>query len=209
MTPKPALHVPPLAPFPGADELPRFANHPAAVLGALGIFSGLASTWLQGPVIGDASTAPRLVVYMPLVGLWFGLAVAYGVWRWGERGWRAPLAAFAAAWIGWQVAANLAIQLDQTWLKEAGFDQAARYWIEAPIAGAIGALITWAGVASVVPALRRAAAALLIVAAGALAGLLLPWSSDIDNAAVLFVPWQGLVAAVIGACFAGSSDQNA
>ena len=202
MTPKPAL---PYTPLPDANDLSRFAQHPASVLGAAGIFSGLAGTWLQGPVIGDASTAPRLVVYMPLVGLWFGLAIGYGVWRWGERSWRAPLIAFAGTWIGWQIAANLAIQLDQVWLKAAGFDQAARYWIEAPIAGAAGALLTWAGVAAAVPALRRAAYALLIVAAGAAAGLLLPWSSDIDNAAALFVPWQGLVAAVIGAALARSS----
>jgi hypothetical protein len=206
MTPKPAL---PYVPLPGAHELSRFAHHPASVLGALGIFSGLAGTWLQGPVIGDASTAPRLVVYMPLVGLWFGLAVAYGVWRWGERSWRAPLMGLAGAWIGWQIAANLAIQLDQSWLKAAELDQALRYWIEAPLAGAAGAFLTWAGAAIAVPALRRAAAAFLIVTAGALAGFLLPWSSDIDSPAALFVPWQGLVAAVLGALLAPSSDRTA
>ncbi len=116
MTPKPAL---PYLPLPGANELPRFAQHPASVLAALGVVSGLLSTWLQGPVLGDASSAPRLVVYMPLVGLWFGLVAGYGVWRWGERSPRAALLGLAGAYIGWQLAANLAIQLDQVWLKAA------------------------------------------------------------------------------------------
>ncbi len=206
MTPKPAL---PFSPIPDAGDLPRFARHPASVLGALGILTGLMSSALQGPVIGDATTAPRLVVYMPAVGLWFGLAIAYGVWRWGEESPRAALFAFAGTWIGWQIAANLAIQLDQVWLKSAGLDEAARFWIEAPLAGAAGALFTWAGAAIAFAPLRRAAFAFLIVAAGTLAGLLLPWSAGIDIAAALFVPWQGLVAAVLGACLAKSTDHDA
>ena len=94
------------------------------------------------------------------------------------------------------------------WLKSAGVDQALRYWIEGPIAGAAGALATWAGAAIAFAPLRRAAFAFLIVAAGALAGLLLAWSADIDIPAALFVPWQGLVAAVLGACLARFSDRT-
>ncbi len=206
MTRKPAL---PYLPLPDADGLPRFGGHPASVLGALGILTGLLSTFAQGPVLGDATEAPRLVLYMPAVGLWFGLAIAYGVWRWGERSARAAVFAFAGTWIGWQVATNLAIQLDQAWLKAWGFEEAARYWIEGPVAGAAGALLTWAGAAIGVDRLRRAAPAILTVAAGAVAGLLLPWSAEIDSPAVLFVPWQGLVAAVLGASLAHSSDRAA
>jgi hypothetical protein len=205
MTPKPAL---PLSPFPDANDLPRFARHPASVLGALGILTGILSSALQGPVVGDATTAPRLVLYMPAVGLWFGAAIAYGVWRWGEESPRAALLALAGTWIGWQIAANLAIQLDQVWLKPAGVGEAARFWIEGPIAGAAGALATWAGAAAGVARLRRASCAFLIVAAGAVAGLLLGWSADIDIPAALFVPWQGLVAAVLGACLAKSTDAD-
>jgi hypothetical protein len=48
------------------------------------------------------------------------------------------------------------------------------------------------------PQLRQPVAAILVGTVGALFGLLLPLSISLDALAILFVPWQAAVAAMLG-----------
>ncbi len=57
-------------------------HHPAAILAALGAVSGTLGSYGLGANVGDA---PALGLYMVFAGLWFGLVIGYGLWRWGDR----------------------------------------------------------------------------------------------------------------------------
>jgi hypothetical protein len=170
-------------------------QHPALTLAALGVASGILGSYGLGANYG---TAPQLGVYMVLAGIWFGLVVGYGVWRWGNQSWARAAAAVAATWIAWEVAVNLGLQLDQHWLMDAAVPEVARSYATGFIAGAVGALLTWAGAAAFAPALRHISTMVLIVSTGALFGLLLPSTSQYDYPAVLLLPWQAAVAAALG-----------
>ncbi len=62
-------------------------QHPALILSPLAILSGILGTFALGFGYGEA---PHLGLHMVLTGVWFGLVVGYGVWRWGAAGckWR-------------------------------------------------------------------------------------------------------------------------
>jgi hypothetical protein len=121
---------------------------------------------------------------MILAGLWFGLVVSFGVWTWGVRSLTAAAAALAATWIAWEVAVNLALQLEGNWLKDGMLPEAARSYASGFAAGGVGALLVWAGAALVTPALQRLSTAALVVATGAVLGLLMPWTNGGSAAAV-------------------------
>ena len=92
---------------------------------------------------------------MVLSGAWFGLVVGFGVWHWGNRSWTAAAIAIAVTWVGWQLAVNLAMQLNERWLKAASIPVALRMYVSGLAAGAVGAFVTWAGVAYFTPILRQ------------------------------------------------------
>ena len=170
-------------------------HHPALVLATLGAVSGKLGTYALGVGFGEA---PQLGLHMVLTGLWFGLVVAFGVWHWGNRSWLAAVTALVATWIAWEVAVNLAMQLTDNWLKAAALPESSISYVAGFAAGAVGAFLTWAGAAAFTPSLRRISVAGIVVSTGALFGLLLPWTNQFDSPALLLLPWQAAVAAVLG-----------
>lgn len=135
---------------------------------------------------------------MVLAGLWFGLAIGFAIWRWSST----PIAAAAMTvlitWIGWEAAINVALQIDRPWPEAIEIASVHKYYITGFMAGAVGAAITWAGVAIHFPALRCARAAATVTATGAVLGLLLPVTNIVDSGWILLLPWQAGVAAIIG-----------
>ena len=170
-------------------------QHPALILAGLGAVSGVLGTNFLGAGYGEA---PHLGVYMVLTGVWFGLVIAHGVWRWGTPTWGAAATAFIATWVGWEAAVNVALQIDRSWLDAGPIVQTTKSYLAGFAAGAAGAFLTWAGAATHVPALRRRRAAVTIASTGAIFGLLLPWTNNYDSGIVLLVPWQAAVAAIFG-----------
>ena len=162
-------------------------NHPAPVLAAMAVVSGILGTYVDGSGYGNA----------PLTGIWFGLVVGFGVWRWGNRTWIAAATALLATSAGWQLAINVALQFEEPWLK-AVLPDALRMTVSGAAAGAVGALATWFGAALFAARLRRPLIAVGMLAIGGVFGLLLPLTNNYDNAAVLLVPWQAAVAATLG-----------
>ncbi len=170
-------------------------HHPALILAALGVASGMLGTFALGFGYGEA---PHPGVYMILAGLWFGLVVGFGVWNWGSKILAAAAVALAATWIAWEVAVNLALQLEENWLKTTMIPDAIGPYISGFAAGAVGALLTWTGAAAFTPLMRRVSTAVMVVSAGAVFGLLLPWTNNYDSPAILLLPWQAAVAAALG-----------
>lgn len=170
-------------------------QHPSLILAALAIVSGTLGSHFQGPGIGSS---PDIGLHMVLTGVWFGLVVGFGVWRWGHHTRCAAAVAFVATWVGWELAVNLALQLEVHWLKATRIPEALTMYISGLAAGAIGALSTWAGAAAFTPALRRTWVPAGCIAIGAAFGMLLPFTSNYDNAAILLLPWQIAVAGVLG-----------
>jgi hypothetical protein len=171
-------------------------QHPVWILAALGAVSGILGSFALGVGYGDA---PSIGLYMIPSGTWFGLVVGFGVWRWGAHSWGAAAVAFVATWVGWELAVNLAVQLDQHWLKPVAMPDVVKAYLPGFAAGAVGAFVTWAGAASSTRALRRSSVAFTVVSAGAVLGLLLPWTNDYDSPMILLLPWQTAVAALLGA----------
>jgi hypothetical protein len=96
------------------------------------------------------------------------------------------------------LAVNVAMQIDASWPDSGLLFGASSAYVEGLVAGAIGALATWAGAAAFTPMLRRGRQAAMIVATGALFGLLLPLTNHYDSGAILLLPWQAAVAGMIG-----------
>ena len=170
-------------------------HHPATILAALGAVSGTLSSYGLGANLGDA---PEPGLYMVFAGLWFGLVIGYGLWRWGDHSLGAAAAAVAATWIAWEVAVNVGLQLDQRWLVGTAVPDGLKSYVTGFAAGGIGALLTWSGAAATTPTLRQASTAGLVVSTGALFGLLLPATNQYDYPAILLLPWQAAVAAALG-----------
>ena len=171
--------------------------HPGFILAVLGAISGKLGTYALDVSVGEA---PQLGLYMMLTGLWFGFVVAFGVWQWGNRSWVAIVTALVATWIAWEVAVNFCLQLTENWLKAVKFPAEARTYVGGFAAGAVGAFVTWAGVAASTPSLRQTWMAAAMVVTGAIFGLLLPWTNEYDSPAILLLPWQSAVAVVLGVC---------
>lgn len=172
---------------------------PALRLAALGALSGLLGSFLPGPSVGEA---PDLGIFMILTGVYFALVVGYGVWDGDARTMRAAALAAGATWLGWELAVNLAVQMDQRWLEAIGLSETATLAWSGFAAGALGAGVTWAGVAAAVPTFRAPAEALAFVAVGAVLGVLLAASNNFDYPAVLLVPWQAAIGSVLGVALA-------
>lgn len=169
-------------------------RHPAFILSVLGLLSGLTGSQLIG---GNYGAAPHPGIYLVLTGLWFGLVVGFGVWRFSTASVAGALTVVLATWIAWEAAVNVAIQIDGP-LFEATGPSALKSYVAGFVAGAVGAGITWTGAAFHVPSLRTKLAFLSTVAAGAVLGLLLPMTNTYDSGAVLLVPWQTAVAGLLG-----------
>jgi hypothetical protein len=114
------------------------------------------------------------------------------------------LAALALTWIGWECAVNLAMAIEAKWLKPLAMSGVFKTLIGGFVAGAVGAFLTWAGVAASQPALRRSRAGAGLALLGAVLGLLLAAATHFDMPSLLFVPWQALVAAAFGYRFAAA-----
>jgi hypothetical protein len=184
--------------FPTGGAWPVLIRHPSVLLGALGAISGVLSAVVPGPALGTDVLPAGLALYMVLAGFWFGLVTGYGVFRFANRTAAAVCATLLGTWLAWEVAVNVALQLEDNWLKAAGLPEPVRTYVSGFVAGEIGALITWAAAAWSSPQLRQPLAAILTGTVGALFGLLLPLSISLDALAILFVPWQAAVAAMIG-----------
>ena len=170
-------------------------HHPATILAALGAVSGTLGSYGLGANYGDA---PELGLYMVFAGLWFGLVIGYGLWRWGDHSLSAAAIAVAATWIAWEAAVNVGLQLDQRWLVGTAVPDGLKSYVTGFAAGGVGALLTWVGAAATTPALRQASTPGLVVSTGALFGLLLPATNQYDYPAILLLPWQAAVAAAFG-----------
>ena len=170
-------------------------HHPAAILAVLGAVSGTLSSYGLGANLGNA---PELGLYMVFAGLWFGLVIGYGLWRWGDHSLRTAAIAVASTWIAWEAAVNVGLQLDQRWLVGTAVPDGLKSYVTGFAAGAIGALLTWLGAAATTPTLRQASTAGIVVSTGALFGLLLPATNQYDYPAILLLPWQAAVAAALG-----------
>ncbi len=181
-------------------------DHPALILAALGAASGVLGTFALGFGIGEA---PHPGIHMILTGVWFGLVIGYGVWRWGRHAWSAAALAVGVTWLAWELAVNLALQLDTNWLKPVAMPAELKPYLTGFAAGATGAFVTWAGMAWLMPSLRQAVAAASVVAVGALFGLLLPLTNSYDSPAVLLLPWQSAVAAVLGFALSAKTANTA
>ncbi len=170
-------------------------DHPALILAGLGAASGILGSYALGFGYGES---PHPGIYMVLSGYWFGFVVGFGVWKWGRQSWIAAAAAVVGTWLAWEMAVNLALQIEAHWLEWTVVSDGFKSYISGFAAGAVGAFLTWAAAAALTPVLRQASIAATLVSIGALFGLLLPFTSHFDNPTVLLLPWQVAVAAVIG-----------
>jgi hypothetical protein len=180
-------------------------NNPAALLAALGVVSGALGTHVQGIGFG---AAPDPGIYMVLTGVWFGLVMGFAAWRWGTASVFAAAVAFVATWIGWETAVNLAMQIDGPWLRDAAIARGSKTYLAGFAAGAVGALLTWSGVAASAPVLRCGKAVMRVALTGAVFGLLLRAIDYFDSGVVLLVPWQAAVAAMIGLHLSPQCDRG-
>jgi len=193
-------HTPPPLPDVIGNRLPllsvRFIQRPAPLLALLGAVSGTLSTFVPGFAIEGMPWS--LGFFMVAAGIWFGLVVAFGVWRFAASRLLAVTVVVATTWIAWEVAVNLGMQISEYSLKINALADTPRHYLAGFAAGAVGAVLTWAGAALFSPALQTRAAVASIGIAGALLGLLLPRALNVDYPAILFVPWQAGVAAMLG-----------
>lgn len=166
--------------------------NPTLAFAALGAASGLAGTFGLGIAIGEA---PAPGIYMIPAGLWFGLVVALAVWKLGHASPGGTAVAFLATFIAWEASVNLALVMIDPWLKAGPSDLV--FGMVGVAAGALGALLTWAGAARAAPILRCFPSAILTIAAGAAFGALLGTTNSFDSPALLFIPWEAAVAAAL------------
>jgi hypothetical protein len=177
-----------------------------AAVGALtGLISGLPS-----PLPDLRLEDPELVINaegIPIhAGIAFGTGMAIMLWRWARRDLGKCLLAAMLILVGWLAAVNTANDLMSTVVSSELFGtvegaKASREvvgWVLAGlIGGAIGAGLTAFGAGVVARAIRRPAAWIPIVIAGAVFGLLLYPAAKLDAVVLLFAPWQAAVAAAI------------
>ena len=193
------------------DALPRPPSTRRAVRTAagLGLATGLLST-LPSPLPDIRLGDPAILINatgVPLhAGLVFAALVAVLIWSWQARD---PGKCFLAAGltvIGWLTAVNTAdeviseIAASDLFGTAPGAKESREIlgWLAAGLSGGlIGAGFTACGVSLAVPSFRSAQLWTLVLAAGALCGLLLYPAAAWDVGWVLFVPWQAAVAASI------------
>ena len=193
------------------DIVPRPPPRPRAVAIAAGIgaVTGFVSG-LPSPFPDLRLEDPELLINaegIPLhAGVAFGAGVALILWLWAKRDPAKCLLAMALTLMGWLAAVNTANDVMQALVGSELFGtvhgaKASREivgWVLAGlIGGAIGAGLTAFGAGVPAEAIRRPQAWGLIVALGALFGLLLYPAALADLIMLLFVPWQAAVLASI------------
>jgi len=165
-----------------------FRTHPPPViwLTVLGIGSGILSSFKLG-FLGEL----KIFDINLQQGLLFGAVIGFGIFRWGRAGWPGALLAMLTVLLAWMAAFK-----SFTFLTNAGLNT----YPAGVAAGAIGAFGTILAGALTVPALRRRTAWLSTISIGAILGLLVIYATTggDEYLLILFVPWQGLVAASIG-----------
>jgi hypothetical protein len=202
------------------DILPRPPPRGVAVTTAagVGILTGLISS-LPSPLPDLRMEEPEFLISaegIPLhAGIAFGAGVAILLWLWAKRDPGKCLLAMALTLMGWLAAVNTANDVFSAVVDSNLFGkmQGAKAnreilgWLLAGIvSGAIGAGLTAFGAGIPAEAIRRAKAWGLIVAAGAVFGVLLYPATHLDVLTLLFVPWQ---AAVAGAMAYGMTSPRA
>ena len=170
-------------------------RYPALTLGAFGVVSGSLGTQFLSVGFG---TAPDPGVYMVPAGIWFSLVIAFAVWTWGRAELGAAAVAALFTWVAWELAVNVALILDAPRLADTAMPVILRPHVSGFVAGAVGALVTWSGVALFSSAMRDVTAAAKLAFTGAALGLLLQSTNYFDSPAVLLIPWQAAIAALIG-----------
>jgi hypothetical protein len=172
----------------------------------LGLTSGILSA-----TIGYDLELPWLKPVAPIffldvgpmpIGFFFGAAVAFGLWMWSGHLWAVPVILVTTMY-AWSAAIQLAIRIQ----RNAGDDP---HLIAASLAaGFVGAALTHVGCALFARELRRPARIGLTAFVGASAGLLFyAGERQLIDSRLLFVVWQPLVAACIGAGL-GRTDRGA
>jgi len=155
-------------------------------LGAVsGVFSHFSVSAFERIAIWDVPAVPGLI---------FGLAIGFGLYRWGAAKASGAVIALISTMIAWTVA----VRIFRLVTEGAGVGPTSmRYYWGGLIAGAIGAAITAFGGAIGAEPLRKVSACLLIAGVGALAGLLVvPVAQGGERyMLLLFVVWQSAVAA--------------
>jgi hypothetical protein len=196
----------------GAACIPKrpARSRAVAIMACLGVLTGLISS-LPSPLPDVRLEDPEFLINarsVPLhAGIAFGTGLAAMLWLWVSRDVGKCLLAIAFAIIAWLVAANTAndvfsaVVSSELFGTEAGAKAGREVvgWVLAGlVAGGIGAGLIVFGVGIAAQSIRRAGAWLPIVVTGALFGLLLYPAARFDAIALLFVPWQTVIAALIG-----------
>lgn len=182
----------PLEPFPA----PQLRDRPAMILGTLGLLSGLVSAWFGYRIEIDwLQPIARLFLLQSGVlpiGVFFGLAMALGLWGIARSPAYATLA-FLVTIYAWSGALHIAIRLQRN------ADDDVHLIAASLAAGAFGAGLTHLGASAGLPALRRVRAVGATCLVGALFGLLFyAGERHWTDPRALFLLWQPAVAFVIG-----------
>jgi hypothetical protein len=203
--------------FLKVDTLPRPPPRARAVLimAGVGLVTGLISS-LPSPLPDLRLEDPELLINaegIPLhAGIAFGAAMGLILWLWTNRDLGKCLLAMALTLMGWLAAVNTANDVMTMVVGSELFGtmpgaKASREmvgWVMAGlIGGAVGAGLTAFGAGVAAQAIRRWQAWGLIVGIGAVYGILLYPTANLDQVALLFVPWQAAVAASIAYTIAG------
>ena len=203
--------------FLKVDILPRPPPRARVVLitAGVGFLTGLISS-LPSPLPDLRLEDPELLINaegIPLhAGIAFGAGMALMLWLWANRDLGKCLLAMALTLMGWLAAVNTANDVMTMVVGSELFGtvpgaKASREmvgWVLAgAIGGAVGAGLTAFGAGVPAQAIRRPQAWGLIVGIGALYGILLYPAADLNQVALLFVPWQAAVASSIAYAVAG------
>jgi hypothetical protein len=193
------------------DIVPRPPPRRLAVpiAAGVGILTGLISS-LPSPLPDIRLEDPDFLISadgIPLhAGIAFGAGVGILLWLWAKRDPGKCLLAMALTLMGWLAAVNTANDVFSAVVDSELFGtvqgaKASREtlgWLLAgSVSGAIGAGLTAFGAGIPAEAIRRGKAWGLVVAAGAVFGLLLYPATNLDLLMLLFVPWQAAVAAAL------------
>lgn len=195
----------------GEATLPKPPARTRAVmiLAGVGILTGLISS-LPSPLPDLRLEDPEILINadgVPLhAGIAFGAGLAAMLWLWASRDLGKCLLAMALTVMGWLAAVNTANDVMSAVVSTDLFGTAAGAkasrevvgWVLAGlVGGAIGAGLTAFGAGFAATGVKRPEAWSLIVAIGALFGLLLYPAAHWNAMVLLFVPWQAAVAASI------------
>jgi len=160
---------------------------PVLGLAGLGCVSGVLSTY--PPTTVEEFMLLDVPIYPGVV---FGLAVGFGLLRWGRTSWIGAFLAFLLTNAAWIAAVHSFYLITD--------DASANLYLGGFFAGAIGSAGTLLGGAISIRSLRAPRLWILTVFVGAVAGLLVvPEARSAEQSfMILFIVWQGAVAACVG-----------